>query len=179
MSAVAGRYARAFADVVGSMHLDAAQVNADVDTVLDAMQGSPALLSVWENPGIPLDQKIKVLDGMAKIIGLQSQTRNFLAVLIKQHRIQLLADVVKQFKTELNDRLGFAEAAVSSARTLSSEERSNLEKEVARMSGKSVSATYSTDATLIGGAVVTMGSTVYDGSVRGKLERLKKQMAAD
>jgi len=132
-----------------------------------------------ENPGVPLDQKIKVLDGMAKIIGLQQQTRNFLAVLIKQHRIQLLADVVKQFKTELNDRLGFAEAAVSSARALSNEERSKLEQEVSRMSGKSVKASYATDPSLLGGAVVTMGSTVYDGSVRGKLERLKKQMAAE
>jgi len=155
------------------------QVNADVDTMLAAMSGSPALLSVWENPGIPLDQKIKVLDGMAKIIGLQPQTRNFLAVLIKQHRIQLLADVVKQFKTELNDRLGFAEAVVSSARELSPEERTYLEQEVSRMSGKSVKATYSTDSSLLGGAVVTMGSTVYDGSVRGKLARLKKQMAAE
>ena len=179
MSAVAGRYARAFADVVGSMKLDAAQVNADVDTMLAAMSGSPALLSVWENPGIPLDQKIKVLDGMAKIIGLQPQTRNFLAVLIKQHRIQLLADVVKQFKTELNDRLGFAEAVVSSARELSPEERTHLEQEVSRMSGKSVKATYFINSSLLGGAVVTMGSTVYDGSVRGKLARLKKQMAAE
>jgi len=179
MSVVAGRYARAFADVVLSMHLDATIASSDVETVLAATQSTPALLAVWENPGIPLDQKIKVLDGIAAITGLKPQTRNFLAVLIKQHRINVLGEVVKLFKTELNERMGFAEAAVSSARLLGQDERTKLEAEISRMSGKTVKATYGTDGSLLGGAVITMGSTVYDGSVRGKLQRLKKQMSAE
>jgi len=179
MSAVAGRYARAFADVVFEAKMDAAKTITEAEMLQATVDANPALAGVWDNPGIALDQKLKVLDGMAKQAGLQRQTRNFMAVIIQQRRLKLLADVVKQFKTEVNERLGFSEADVVSARALGDDERRKIEGEVEKMGGRKVLASYSTDTALLGGAVVKMGSTVYDGSVRGRLERLKKQMAAE
>ena len=179
MSAIAARYARAFADVVFDAKLDAAKTVAETESLVAAAQSSPALMSAWDNPGISLESKLKVLDGIAAQTGIQRQTRNFLAVLIQQRRAGILPEAVKMFKSEINDRLGFAEAEVVGTRALGDDERKKLESEVERMAGKKLRATYSTDASLLGGAVVKMGSTVYDGSVRGRLERLKKQMSAD
>jgi F-type H+-transporting ATPase subunit delta len=98
-------------------------------------------------------------------------------VLIEKRRIVQLPEIAQQFKTEINERLGFAEAEVVSARELGSDERTQLEQQIASVTGKKVRATYSKDASLLGGVMVTVGSTVYDGSVRGQLQRMKSALA--
>ncbi len=77
---------------------------------------------------------------------------------------------------ELNDRQGFAEAQVSTARQLGDPEKQMLEAEIARLTGKKVRARYEQDASLLGGAVVQVGSTIYDGSVKGQLEKIREQL---
>jgi F-type H+-transporting ATPase subunit delta len=104
--------------------------------------------------------------------------RNFMAVLIDHRRVDFLQPVVQQFEQELNQRLGFAEAEITSSRELSQPERRSLEAEVAKLTGKKVLARYSQDATLLGGAIVRVGSTIYDGSVKGSLERMKAALSS-
>ena len=60
---------------------------------------------------------------------------------------------------------------------LSSEEKQGLESQVERVTGKKVRARYGTDSELLGGAMVRVGSTIYDGSVRGQLQKLKEQLS--
>ena len=81
-----------------------------------------------------------------------------------------------QFEAEVNERMGIADAAVTSVRTLADDEKRALEAQVAKITGKKIRASYSTDKSVLGGSVVKVGSTVYDGSVRGQLERLKQQL---
>jgi len=78
----------------------------------------------------------------------------------------------------MNDRLGFAEADVTSARVLGDSEKQILEGEIAKLTGKRVRARYRQDASLLGGAVVQVGSTIYDGSVSGQLERIREQLVS-
>jgi F-type H+-transporting ATPase subunit delta len=85
---------------------------------------------------------------------------------------------VKQFEIELDSRLGFAEAEIVSVRDLNDAERRDLEGKVSAMTGKKVRARYSRDEGLLGGAVVKVGSTIYDGSVKGQLERIKQAMSS-
>lgn len=176
MAAVSSRYARAFADVVMSNKLDAAKTSLDLEQMSESIKGSADLRNIWESPSVPAQQKFKLLDAVAAQAGLAKQTRNFLAVLIDQGRIGLLDEITALFKTELSDRMGFAEAQVTSARELSAEERSNLEAQVAKATGKTIRAKYARDPQVLGGAVVKVGSTIYDGSVRGKLKKIKQQM---
>jgi F-type H+-transporting ATPase subunit delta len=75
--------------------------------------------------------------------------------------------------------LGISEAQIISSRPLDGQERSVLEDQVAALAGNKVRATFREDASLIGGVIVRLGSTVYDGSVRGRLERLKSSLMAD
>src|SRR6266404_2571991 len=168
MASVVGIYARAFADVVmkRSSRLDPA----------GALQESDPLRRVLENPSIPGDRKRAVLDAITKRLGTARQVRNFMAVLTDHRRLPLFSEILKQLEQELNDRQGFAEAKVSTARPLSDTEKKMLEAEITRLTGKKVRARYGQDASLLGGAVVQVGSTIYDGSVEGQLNRIREQL---
>ena len=178
MASVVGTYARAFADVVMTPknQLDPASALAELHSIEAVLQESDQLRRVLENPSIPGDRKRAVLDAITARLEATRQVRNFVAVLIDHRRLPLFGEILKQLQEELNDRQGFAEAQVSSARRLSDQEKQMLEAEITRMTGKKVRATYEQDASLLGGAVVQVGSTIYDGSVKGQLERIREQL---
>ncbi|HUR36338.1 MAG TPA: ATP synthase F1 subunit delta [Terriglobales bacterium] len=176
MAAVSSRYARAMADVVVTNKLDAGKTTVDLEQMSETLNASADLRNIWESPSVPSPQKLKLLDAVGAQAGVSKQVRNFLAVLIDQRRIGLLVEITALLKAELNERMGFAEAQVTSARELSADERATLEAEVAKATGKTIRAKYSQDAQVLGGAVVRVGSTIYDGSVRGKLKKIKQQM---
>jgi F-type H+-transporting ATPase subunit delta len=172
-ASVTNTYARALADVVFDLHLDAAKTLQEAQSVAEWVAGSKELRAVWETPSIPAGQKRAVLDAIAAREGTSPPLRNFLAVLIDHQRIPFLGPIVKQFEKELNSRLGFVEAEITSARDLEGMERRALESQVEKLTSKKVKATYSRDESLLGGAVVKVGSTIYDGSVKGSLERIR------
>ncbi len=178
MAVVSKRYAAALADVVFEQKMNPAQAVQELNSVLAMLQESADLRKLWENPAIPANQKRALLDALAKRIGLSKATRNFVAVLIDHRRIQLFAEIVGDVQHEIDRRLGFAEAEITSARDLNDSEKRVLESRIEMMTGKKVRAHYTRDQKLIGGAVVRLGSTVYDGSVRGQLERLKEQLSS-
>ena len=131
---------------------------------------------VLENPSIPGDRKRAVLDAITKRMGTTRQVRNFIAVLTDHRRLPLFSEILKHLEQELNNRQGFAEAQVSTARQLSDPEKAMLEAEIAKLTGKKIRARYEQDASLLGGAVVQVGSTIYDGSVKGQLEKIREQL---
>jgi F-type H+-transporting ATPase subunit delta len=90
----------------------------------------------------------------------------------------MLAEITAQFEREMNDRLGLAEADVTSARELSEQERREMETQLITLTGKRVIARYATDSKLLGGAVVRIGSTIYDGSVLGQLHKIREQLSS-
>jgi F-type H+-transporting ATPase subunit delta len=181
MASVVGIYARAFADVVmkTSNRLDPAGVLEELRTIEALLKESDPLRRVLENPSILGDRKRAVLDAITKRLGTTRQVRNFIAVLTDHRRLPLFSEIVEQLQQELNDRQGFAEAQVSTARPLSDPEKQMLEAEITRLTGKKVRARYEQDASLLGGAVVQVGSTIYDGSVKGQLEKIQEQLVGN
>ncbi len=179
MAAVTSLYARAFADVVLAHKLDPAKAVADLQQISDLIKSNPELRTLWESPSVPSPQKLRLLDAIAAPAEISKQARNFIGVLIEKHRLRLLPDMAEQIKIELNQRIGIADAEVTSARDLGADERSALEAQLAKATGKTVRAHYSRDASLLGGALIKVGSTIYDGSVRGQLQVIKEQIAAE
>jgi F-type H+-transporting ATPase subunit delta len=178
MASVTSRYARAFADVVLHHKLEADGVRQQLGALLEVLNTSSDLRRVWGNPAIALEEKVRLLDALAGRLGLCREVRNFAAVLIQHRRIGQLEQVARQFEQELNRRMGIAEAEVTSARELNSDQRRMLESQIERMTGRTVIARYAQDSSLLGGAVVRMGSTIYDGSVRGQLEKIREELSA-
>ena len=179
MADVHSRYARALVDVVSDRKMDAADVLRQVVLLHDLLKLSVELRRVWENPAIPAADKRKLLDSIAARENISKPVRNFIAVLIDHRRIAALPAIAKQVEIELDRRLGLAQAEVTSARALSPEEQRELEAQMERLTGKKVRAHYDTDEKLLGGAVVRLGSTIYDGSVRGQLQKMKERLSAE
>jgi F-type H+-transporting ATPase subunit delta len=178
VASVVGTYARAFADVVIGSKADPARMLEELHSMEVLLAESGQLRRVMENPSIPGEQKRAVLDAVMQRTGGSRPVRNFVAVVTDHRRLPLFSEIVKQVEQELNERLGFAEAQVTSARQLSDPEKQILEAEIAKLTGKRVRARYQQDTTLLGGAVVQVGSTIYDGSVNGQLERIREQLVS-
>jgi F-type H+-transporting ATPase subunit delta len=178
MSVFAARYARALTDVVVEAHLNAAEIQSQLNDFAAAWRESAELREVFEDPSFPASQKVTILDRMNERLKMAPQARNFIAVLINHDRIHALDEVLREVRHEINARLGISEVAVTTARALDEEERRTLETQIAEMTKSRVSATFHEDPSLLGGVIVQVGSTVYDGSVRGRLSRLKEELAA-
>jgi len=177
MAAISSRYARALVDVVIEQKIDATTALQQVTDMVAAVAESDDLRKVWESPAVGSDQKRALLDALASQAGMLRPIRNFFAVLIDHGRIPMLAQIARQFEAELNNQLGFVEAGITSSRQLSAEEKQELVSQVERITRKKVRARYDTNPDLLGGAVVRVGSTIYDGSVRGQLRKLKEQLS--
>lgn len=178
MSIYASRYARAFADVVESAKLDPAAVDQQLEDFAATWNGSAELREVLNNPAVASEVKVGVLDKINTRMGCIPLVRNFLAVLINHNRLEAFGEILAQYRREMHARLGISEAQVTTARKLDDAERRELEEQVAKLAGRQVSAKFDEDSSILGGAVVRIGSTVYDGSVRGSLSKLKAQLIA-
>ena len=176
MASVASTYARAFADVVFNAHLDAARALADCVR----LPGSSARARSCDECGrIPPSRRIRSVScwmPSCSETGLIAPVRNFVAVLIDHRRLPFLSRIVEQVEKELDARLGFAEAQISSARELGDTEKRTLEdadRKSDRQEGARTVMVWI--ASLLGGAVVRIGSTIYDGSVKGQLEKIQER----
>ena len=178
MADFAARYARALADVVLSARIAPDQVNKQLSDFLTTLKESTDLRLALFNPALPVDVRVKVIDALAPRLGLSHEVRNFLAVLLRHERMNAIEEIVAEFRAEMDRRQGISEVEVISARRLDADERHQMEQQVARLAGTQVRARFEEDNGLIGGAVVKIGSTIYDGSVRGRLNRMKQELMA-
>lgn len=176
MAAVSSRYARALVEVVLEQKLDANVATEQLNSFAQAVRESIELRRVWESPAVAAEQKRAVLDAIVGQMSAFKAVRNFMAILIDHRRIPMLDEIARQFAVELDTRLGFVQAEISSARELSSEEKRELMSQVERLTGKKVRAQYASDPALLGGVMVRVGSTIYDGSIRGQLEKMKQEL---
>jgi F-type H+-transporting ATPase subunit delta len=176
MSVVALRYAHAFAAVAASTHIDTNAAQQQLRDFSGTLADSHDLREVLMNPSIVADQKHNVLNAIAARIGMFPQVRNFIAVIMDNQRLHEFDEILDEYHAVADEQSGLAEAEITSAHVLNNEDRADLEAQVAKLAGGRVRATYRQDATLLGGAVVRIGSTVYDGSIRAQLQQLKQKL---
>jgi F-type H+-transporting ATPase subunit delta len=172
---VARRYATALADVVTK--------TGETETVRNELQqweamivSSNELLSAFRNPAIQQNQKEKVLGSLIQKARPTQTTANFLRVLLRNGRLTEISQINRKFTEVLEERQGGVSAKIISARPLSEMEKQDLRTNLEKMTGKRVSPSFEIDNNIIGGVVTTIGSTVYDGSIKTQLQQLKEQM---
>jgi F-type H+-transporting ATPase subunit delta len=178
MAAFVARYARAFADVVTAEKLDTAALDRQLDDFLVTWEASAELRELFVNPAVAIPQKVAVLDKMNEKLGLLKELRNLLAVLIKNDRIGEVGEVAAAYRTEMQERQGIRPVEIVTASELSEQDRARLVDGVGILAGAQIKASFTLDESILGGTVVRIGSTVYDGSVRGRLDRLKDALVA-
>jgi len=161
---------------VQSQKLDPSAVQQQLNDFRATFQGSRELREVLADPAIPKDQKLNVLDAIAQKIGMVAQVRNFIAVIMDHDRLGDLGVILDEYSVIADENAGLSEAEIVSAHVLNEGDRAQLESQVSKLAGGRIRATYRQDPSLLGGAVVRIGSTVYDGSIRAQLDRLKQQL---
>ena len=176
--ALASRYAAALADVAFEQK-SGDRVKKDLAAFVDTFFGSADLRNFIESPAVSPEMKHKVIEEVAAKMNLAPAVRNFAYLIVNHRRTEMLREIQQAFETELNARLGIAEAEVTSARELNAAERERMTKALERRTGKKIEARFRHDESLVGGAVVRVGSTVYDGSVREQLTRLREQLETE
>lgn len=176
MASSAPRYARAFADVAESAGLNAVTAQQQMRDFADTLADSHELREFLENPSIEMPKKLKVVDAIAARMKLFPQVRNFVAVILEHHRLAELEEILTEYRDLVDEHGGAVEALITSARPMNPQDRAQMELQIAKLAGARVRASYAEDASLLGGAVVEIGSTVYDGSVRAQLQQLKQKL---
>jgi F-type H+-transporting ATPase subunit delta len=178
MAAFVARYACAFADVVTAEKLDTTALDRQLNDFMATWEASPELRELFVNPAVAVPQKIAVLDKMNSKLGLLKELRNLLAVLIKNDRIGEVEDVAAAYRAEMQERQGIRQVEIVTARELGEKDRGALVAGVGKLASAQIQASFKLDKSILGGTVVRIGSTVYDGSVRGRLERLKEALTS-
>lgn len=176
--AVAQRYASALADVALEKKI-AEGAQRDLASFTLAFHSSSDLRNVLESPAVSEETKENVVVTLAQKMGLSEAVRNLVHLIVRNRRTEMLDEIQGAFQAELNARMGIAQAEVTTARELSAAEMKELTAAIERRTGKKIEPNFVQDESLLGGAVVRVGSTVYDGSVREQLARLRRQLEAE
>lgn len=174
---IANRYARALADVV-SRTGDYRKILEELGDFAAAYQASAELREVLTTPAVPLQEKIRVLDAILARLEVSLVTGNFLRVLTSNYRLSLLGEVIQAYLKIVNERLGIARVLISSAAELSDVERGALRARFEALTRQRVEVKFRIEKELLGGILARIESTVYDGSVRGHLQRLRERLTA-
>lgn len=138
--------------------------------------GGDEILRVLVNPAVPLSDRETIVT--RSLASTSPQVRNLVLLLLRRGRIELAQRVADEYRRLSNRRAGVTEALVASHAPLELDERRALEGRLQDMTGGTVEVTYGVDEALLGGLLVRLGDRMIDGSVRGRLERLRTRLAA-
>ena len=172
------QYATALADV--ALEQGAAEpVGQQLADFGAAYAESAELRNVLSNPAVERSSKHGVIEKLAARIGASRIVRNFLFVMVDNQRTHLLPEILRTFEDVIRQRQGMAEAEVTSAAELTAPQKTQLLQTLERLTRRKIQAKYSLDPALLGGAVVRIGDTIYDGSARNRLNQMRARLAAE
>ena len=178
MKSAGHQYANALADIA-VLQGAAEPVLKQLSEIAAAYQESAELRNFLSSPAVSREAKHGVVEKLVARIGASRILRNFLFVIIDHRRTQALAEIAAAFQQVIQQRQGLAEAEVISATALNDAQKVQLLQALERLTGKKIRATYSFQPALLGGAVVRIGDTIYDGSLKNRLTQMRQHLAAE
>jgi len=140
---------------------------------------SSELRNFLASPAVAREAKHGVIEKLLARTGGSKIVRNFLFVIADHQRTHILPEIIAAFQDVVRDRQGVREAHIASAVELTTAQKAEMESTLERLTGKRVEAKFSLDPALLGGAVVRVGDTIYDGSLRNRLNELRARLAAE
>lgn len=174
-SAVLSRYARSLADVVFEEKIEE-KVTQDLQTWREIFLACPELLEAFDAPQVPEDSKERVLDELLARYPAHPVASNFLRIMLQRNRIRFFNQIVENYLKLVDQRKGIVTASVTTVAPISEEEVNRLTERLSRITGKKVNLDVKADESLIGGVVIQMGSTIFDGSIRTQLAEMKRRL---
>lgn len=170
----ANRYAKALFDVALQEKADLAQIGRDLDAVVAMLNGSPDLEESANRSGVTDTDRLAIVEKVSAAMELTTPVKKLFVLLTQSRRLQLMPDVATAYGERLLSHQNIVRADVTTAAPLSAEKTKALEERLSQVTGKKVELSVSVDPELLGGVVARIGSTVYDGSVKTQLHRLRQ-----
>ena len=178
MKSASLQYANALADI--ALEQGAAEpARRQLAEFVAMYEESAELRNFLGSPAVARETKHAVIEKLGERVGASKIIRNFLFVVIDNRRIHALPEILETFERVLQHRQGVVEAEVASATEMNERQKAGLLKKLEQVTGKKIQAKYSLEPDLLGGAVVRIGDTIYDGSVRSQLNQLRARLAAE
>ena len=171
---IARRYAQALNEQAAQSGV-LEQVDADIELIRASLADSRELRAFFDSPIISREKKadvVKALFGER----IQTVTMNFMALLVEKRREGVFPAVVSSYRELRDDQLGTTAVSVRPAYELSDEDQAALVQELKTLTGKQVRLETKVDASIMGGIVIRIGDTVYDGSITNQLATLRERL---
>lgn len=176
-SSIALKYARALADVAFESKSEDNSL-AELEAFRRLLGEYPELREALQNPAVPFSAKRGVVEGVAKKLPLSGHILNFVLIILEHNRIRKFHDFVDAFREVVDQRRGIVRARVFSARDLPEPVKTRLGRAMSGYLGKKVDLSYRTDESLIGGLKLEVGSMIFDGSIRTRLDVIHKKLVS-
>ena len=178
MKSASLQYANAMADIALAQR--AAETAAKQLNAFGAAYAQSAeLRTLLASPAVSIESKHAVIEKIVRRLGASKIIRNFLLVLADHRRTPLIPEVIATFQDVIRRRQGVAEAHIASPVELNAAQKKKLTATLGRLTGKKIEMNYTLDGTLLAGAVVRIGDTIYDGSLRSRLNEMRSRLAAE
>lgn len=169
---VAEQYAEALSDIGQENGVEEALQDQLADFV-EAFQDSEMLQKALMNPAIDLDERRNLIRSISQKAGWETYLQNFLLLLVDNHRLSIVGEINELFRQQIEKREGKLRTKVETAQPLTDDQEESIQNALARVTGKDIILETNVDESLLGGVVARLGSMVYDGSVRTKLDSLQ------
>ena len=174
-SAVAERYARAVLEL-GTETGQLRQLTLEIQSIASVYAASPELRSVLDNPLVDAQKREAILRDVATRLGLGHLALNTVRLLALRKKLRALPDMARRLSSLSDEKAGLVRATVTSAAQLGESFYQRLTSEIERAIGKKVVLERKHDPSLIGGVVTRIGDNTIDGSIKGSLAELARQL---
>lgn len=172
---ISRRYARAL--LAALREEDAVEQGREVlQALAGAFEADPEIAEFFKNPEVKDSKKADALDAALEKLDASPAIRSFAGVLCGNRRSAFLPDIAREYARFADEELGILDAQVFSATDLDTETVDRVRKTLEARTGKNVRLRAQVDPALLGGIAVRMDNRVIDGSLRGRLESMKKHL---
>jgi F-type H+-transporting ATPase subunit delta len=172
---IAKRYARALVDLSEEKKtID--KTRADFAAFVGAVDAVPAMQKLFASPVLTPENKKAVIKDLSGKLNMQATSQRFVEHLAETGRIRYIKDVYEAFLDILAEKQNRAVARVTTAVSLNNGDLADIKKRLEVLTGKQVDVDSKVDASLIGGARAQIGSTIYDGTIKNQLNKMRNQL---
>jgi len=175
IASVSRRYAKALL----SLALETGEhekVGESVDAVVRAIANSSEARTLAQNPGYTQKQRQQLIDVLAQGLGLSGTLVSFLRLLVDRHRLAELPDIARSYRELVDAQVGRVRGMVTSSQPLAPDELERVRRALSETTRKALVLESRADPAILGGIVAQVGPTVWDGSLKTQLERLRREL---
>ena len=174
MSVVGDRYAESLFDLAKEEN-KVTQYLDDIKLVGEVLDSDPQIVQFFNHVLIENEKKIQLLDQSFKG-NVDQYVLNFLKLLVQSRRIRYIDDIIKSYINLSNQYLGIEEGTIYTPYKLTDQQIQDIEKAISQKENKKVTLKVSIDPSLLGGIKVQIANRIYDGTIKNKVEMLKKEL---